>query len=162
MRGAMSGLQSGVVATVVLVLLLIFGVTSGKKTKTSEAQKVLQQAAEAAAAIQDEDAKVRVLKDIAAARAKVEGLEGSSEKAAIQEDSDPAFSIQKKAAAQTEAGDIKGALEWSVRLESPLERSRALLGVAEGLLKVKKQSKTSGLKVDTPSGERAMVEPLSH
>jgi tetratricopeptide (TPR) repeat protein len=47
--------------------------------------------------------------------------------------------LQKIAEAQAEAGDVRGALEWANTQTSPAAKSRALLGVAEGILLRKEQ-----------------------
>jgi RNA polymerase sigma factor (sigma-70 family) len=48
--------------------------------------------------------------------------------------------LRHTAQLQTERGHEKAALDWISRLEAPLMRANALLGVAEGLLRMKKTS----------------------
>lgn len=142
MQGRIGGLQSGPVTTVILLLFLLFGIFELKKTKPTEVQNILQQAADAAAKIQDESAKALVLKDIASVRNKAKGSKVSLEDAdTIQDDFSQASSYQRIAAAKVKSGDLKGALVWSVSQEGPLEKSRALLGVAEGLIESRQSSK---------------------
>jgi hypothetical protein len=54
--------------------------------------------------------------------------------------------IQEAIAAQSEAGDVKGAREWAEKQESPFSRSIALAAVAEGSVRLPRQQEPRAQK----------------
>lgn len=89
--------------------------------------------------------KEQLLEDIALARAKVGDVKGALGTVGLTDRSSPDY-IRAIAAAKIKGGDLRDVLTWANSFKLPEQRTFALLGIAEGLLKRSKLSPTADVK----------------
>jgi len=115
----------------------------------------VKEAAQTAAALDDDRQKALVLREIAVAHAELG--DHAAARAAFQQAIRLASTrwpsaLKEITAAQAKAGDVKSAGETLSILSSPLQKSYALLGIAEGML----------AKAEQQQGRKAVPSPTSN
>lgn len=110
----------------------------GATEEIGEGRRILEQASDTANSIGDGKQKASALQAISRAQTLAGDVKGALQTAnSIEDAKQKDGTLWQIATAQAMAGDVKGALAWALNQSSPYLRSYALLGVAEGVLKLK-------------------------